>query len=87
MARRVIGAVLVVTALVIGLNLTDGLQRAVPGYTNALQSHIEANASATQALARVTGNVATGALATCTPASPVLQQCGPAPAIPGSATG
>ncbi len=28
LARRVIGAVLVVTALVIGLNLTDGLQRA-----------------------------------------------------------
>ena len=30
-ARRVIGVVLVVTALVIGLNLTDGLQRAFPG--------------------------------------------------------
>ena len=34
----------------------DGrLQRALPGYTNALQSHIESNASATQALARVSG--------------------------------
>jgi cytochrome c biogenesis protein CcdA/thiol-disulfide isomerase/thioredoxin len=82
-ARRVIGAVLVVTALVIGLNLTDGLQRAVPGYTNALQSHIESNASATQALGRVTGNVVSGALATCTPESPVLQQCGRAPALAG----
>ena len=82
-ARRVIGAVLVVTALVIGLNLTDGLQRAVPGYTNALQSHIESNTSATQALGRVTGNVVSGALATCTPESPVLQQCGKAPAIVG----
>ena len=66
-ARRVIGAVLVVTALVIGLNLTDGLQRAVPGYTNALQSHIESNTSATQALARVSGNVVTGALASTAP--------------------
>ncbi len=82
-ARRVIGAVLVVTALVVGLNLTDGLQRAVPGYTNALQSHIESNTSATQALGQVTGNVASGALATCTPESPVLQQCGTAPALVG----
>ena len=81
--RKVIGAVLVVTALVIGLNLTDGLQRAVPGYTNALQSHIETNASATQALERVTGNAVSGGLASCTPASPVLQRCGPAPAISG----
>ena len=33
-ARRVIGAVLVVTALVLALGLTDGVQRAVPGYTD-----------------------------------------------------
>ncbi len=55
----------------------------MPGYTNALQSHIESNASAVQALGRVTGNVVSGALATCTPESPVLQQCGQAPAIAG----
>ena len=82
-ARRVIGAVLVATALVVGLNLTDGLQRAVPGYTDTLQSHIEGNASARAALGRVSGNVASGDLATCTPSSPVLQQCGPAPALAG----
>jgi thiol-disulfide isomerase/thioredoxin len=82
-ARQVIGVVLVVTALLIGLNLTDGLQRALPGYTNALQSHIENNASAQQALGQVTGNVVSGALANCTPASPVLQQCGKAPALVG----
>jgi cytochrome c biogenesis protein CcdA/thiol-disulfide isomerase/thioredoxin len=81
--RKVIGAVLVITALVIGLNLTDGLQRAVPGYTNALQNHIESNASAAQALEGVSGNVVIGGLASCTPASPVLQQCGRAPAISG----
>jgi thiol-disulfide isomerase/thioredoxin len=63
--------------------VTDGLQRAVPGYTNALQSHIESNASATDALGRVTGNVVSGALANCTPESPVLQQCGKAPALVG----
>ncbi len=82
-ARRVIGAVLVATALVVGLNLTDGLQRAVPGYTDALQNRIEGNASATEALGRVSGNVASGDLAMCTPSSPVLQQCGPAPALAG----
>ena len=82
-ARKVVGAVLVLTALVIGFNLTNGLQRAVPGYTDALQSHIESNASAKLALGQVTGNVASGALATCTPSSPVLQQCGRAPAIAG----
>ena len=70
--------------LVIGLNLTDGLQRAVPGYTDALQSHIEGNASATLALGGSTGNTASAApWPTCTPASPVLQQCGPAPALAG----
>ncbi len=84
-ARRVIGVVLVATALVIGFNLTDGLQRAVPGYTGALQGHIEAGASARQALAGVTGQSTTGALASCTDASPTLQQCGNAPALTGIA--
>jgi cytochrome c biogenesis protein CcdA/thiol-disulfide isomerase/thioredoxin len=81
--RQVIGAVLILTALAIGLNLTDGLQQSVPGYTNALQSHIESNVSAKQALGQVTGNVASGALATCADASPTLQECGVAPAITG----
>ena len=39
--RKAIGAVFVVTALVLALTLTDGLQRAVPGYTTALQNRIE----------------------------------------------
>jgi len=82
-ARKVIGAVLILSAVIIGLNVTDGLQRDVPGYTNALQSHIEGNASAKQALASVTGNHAQGALATCTPSNPTLQECGVAPSITG----
>ncbi len=83
LVRRIIGAVLVLTALVIGLNLTDGLQRSVPGYTDVLQNHVETGTSARQALAGVTGASTTGALASCTPAGPVLQQCGPAPAFTG----
>ena len=82
-ARRVIGAVLIATSLIIGFNLTDGLQRAVPGYTGALQNHIEAGATARQALSGVTGENATGALASCTDASPTLQQCGSAPPLSG----
>ena len=83
--RRAVGAVLVATALVLALGLTDGLQRAVPGYTGALQNRIEGSASAKQALGGVTGQAGGGALATCTPASPVLQQCGPAPPFGGIA--
>ncbi len=82
-ARRVIGAVLVLTALVMGLNLTDGLQRAVPGYTNALQNHIETNASARQALAGAMGRSSAATWPPASPASPVLQQCGRAPALAG----
>ena len=81
--RKVIGAVLIVTALVLTLNLTDGLQRAVPGYTGALQNRIEANPSAKQALAGVTGQATGGLITNCDPESPVLARCGPAPAFTG----
>ena len=81
--RRVVGALLLVTAAVLSLHLTDGLQRAVPGYTSALQNRIEGGPSAKQALAGVTGQLTGGALANCVPASPVLQHCGPAPTFAG----
>jgi len=81
--RRVIGAVLLATAVVLALNLTDGIQRAVPGYTDALTKQLEANPSATRALDGVKGISGGGALANCTDASPVLQSCGPAPAFSG----
>ena len=60
-SARVIGAVLMVTALVLALNLTDGLQRAVPGYTSTLQNRIEGNPSASRALDGVTGQATGGA--------------------------
>jgi cytochrome c biogenesis protein CcdA/thiol-disulfide isomerase/thioredoxin len=48
---RVTGGVLMlVVAVLIGFNLTDGLQRNVPGYTTALQNLVEGNASATKEL-------------------------------------
>jgi cytochrome c biogenesis protein CcdA/thiol-disulfide isomerase/thioredoxin len=81
--RIVVGVVLLVTALAIGFNLTSGFQRALPGYTDALQSHIESNPSAKAALGGVTGETQTGALAACTSGYPSLQDCGRAPAFTG----
>jgi cytochrome c biogenesis protein CcdA/thiol-disulfide isomerase/thioredoxin len=86
--RRVVGALLVLAAFVIGANLTNGLQRVVPGYTNRLQSVIEGGSSAKRALAGVSGEKTTGSLAECAsaPDSPNLQQCGRAPTIQGIST-
>ncbi len=82
-ARRVIGAVLLVTAVVLASNLTDGIQRAVPGYADALTKHLETNPSAARALDGVRGVSSGGSLANCTDASPVLQECGRAPEFTG----
>lgn len=81
LTRRIVGGVLLAAALVIGLGATDGLQRNVPGYTDALQSRIESNATAGDALAKVTGRRTTASLATCAIATETLQQCGKAPAL------
>ena len=81
--RRLVGAVLVITAVVLASSLTDGIQQAVPGYTDALTKHLEANPSATRALDGVKGFRGGGSLANCTDASPVLQECGRAPEFTG----
>jgi cytochrome c biogenesis protein CcdA/thiol-disulfide isomerase/thioredoxin len=84
-ARRIVGAVLLVTAVVLALpgNVTDWFQRDLPGYTDALTNHIERNASATRALDGVRGISGGGALSNCTDGSPVLQECGKAPTFTG----
>ncbi len=56
--RRVAGAVLAVTALAIAFGLLDPLQRAVPGYTSALENHIESNASISTQLRGLSGEKA-----------------------------
>jgi cytochrome c biogenesis protein CcdA/thiol-disulfide isomerase/thioredoxin len=83
LVRKGVGVVLLAVALLIGLNLTSGLQTALPGYTDALTNHLESNSTAKSALGSVTGNSGTGALAACIPSSPVLQHCGQAPAFTG----
>ena len=82
--RRVVGALLVVAAVVFATNVTNDLKN-LPGYTSHLQSVIESSTAARHALARVNGERTTGSLASCDPGSPVLEECGPAPAIRGIA--
>ena len=81
--RRAGGVVLVLMTLAIGLNLTDGLQRAVPGYTTALQHSVEGMAFATKQLQALTGRRG-GSLGACgSSSSPSLEDCGRAPALRG----
>jgi cytochrome c biogenesis protein CcdA/thiol-disulfide isomerase/thioredoxin len=81
--RRVVGALLVIAAIVFGVTVTDGLQQLPSGYANRLQSVIEGSSSAKRALAGVTGQKTTGSLANCTPNSPTLEACGRAPTVQG----
>ena len=53
--RRVAGAVLALTTLAIAFGTLDPLQRAVPGYTSALENHIESNASISNQLHSLSG--------------------------------
>ena len=53
--RRVAGAVLAVTTLAIAFGLLDPLQRAVPGYTSALEDHVEGSASVLKQLQALSG--------------------------------
>jgi cytochrome c biogenesis protein CcdA/thiol-disulfide isomerase/thioredoxin len=53
--RKVAGAVLLVTTLAIAFGLLDPLQRAVPGYTSALENHIESSGSISKQLRSLDG--------------------------------
>ncbi len=53
--RRTAGAVLLVTTLAIAFGLLDPLQRAVPGYTSALENHIESSDSVSKQLRALDG--------------------------------
>jgi cytochrome c biogenesis protein CcdA/thiol-disulfide isomerase/thioredoxin len=56
--RRVAGAVLAVTTLAIAFGVLDPLQRAVPGYTAALENRIESNAAIANQLHALSGEKA-----------------------------
>ncbi len=82
LVRQIVGVLLVVMAIVFATNVTNDL-RNVPGYTGRIQSLIESSTAARHALAGVNGEATSGSLASCDPSSPVLQECGKAPAIRG----
>ena len=75
------GAVLIVMTLAIGLNLTDGLQQDVPGYTSALQSGVEGGSSVQSQLHSLTGGGSTSLMSCTTTAT--LKDCFPAPSFQG----
>jgi cytochrome c biogenesis protein CcdA/thiol-disulfide isomerase/thioredoxin len=73
-ARIAGGVVLIVMAAAIAVNAFQGLQRAVPGYSTALQG----SARVRSQLNTLTGRKATS-LTKCNPNSERLLNCGPAP--------
>jgi cytochrome c biogenesis protein CcdA/thiol-disulfide isomerase/thioredoxin len=83
------GVLLIVMAVALALNLTSGIQKLVPGYTNALQHHVEGNSFAFNELNRLSYSKAKdGSLTTCeqyaaSGYSQGLSKCGAAPQFTG----
>ncbi|WP_028936497.1 cytochrome c biogenesis protein DipZ [Pseudonocardia spinosispora] len=81
--RTVGGVVMIVVAALIGLNLTDGLQRAVPGYTNALQNALTRPATDQLRTLAGGGSQPTDAGPGCSAGATSLVDCGQAPELTG----
>ncbi len=79
--RRVGGVVLIVMAVAVALNVFDGLQRAVPGYSDALQG----SSAVRHELGALTGNGGSS-LAACNSNAVGLVDCGKAPNFTGIST-
>jgi cytochrome c biogenesis protein CcdA/thiol-disulfide isomerase/thioredoxin len=83
------GVVMLLVAVAIAFNLTDGLQTAVPGYTDALQQSVESNAQAQGELHKLNGTAGPGDTAAaapganCQPGGQTLKDCGKAPELAG----
>ena len=78
--RIVGGVVMIALAVAIGFNLTNGLQRHVPGYTTALQNAVEKNNKTVQQLQ--SGGVLNAASG-CSEGGSTPQSCGTAPELTG----
>jgi thiol-disulfide isomerase/thioredoxin len=75
---------MIALAAALSFNLTDAIQRALPGYTESLQARIAENETVQQQLDL--GGLVTAeneALSRCTNNAPELEDCGPAPEIRG----
>ncbi len=78
--RMVGGAVLIVMAACIWGNVFRSLQTDVPGYTNALQQHVEGSSTIRKELQQLSGaHSSDGSLSSCAPDYAKLQSCGLAP--------
>ncbi|HWD95691.1 MAG TPA: cytochrome c biogenesis protein CcdA [Acidimicrobiales bacterium] len=77
--RRVGGVVLIGMAIAISTNVFNSLQTDLPGYTSALQQHVEGSSTVHKELQTLKPAVSDGRLADCVQNFPTLQQCGPAP--------
>ncbi|PJI95168.1 cytochrome c biogenesis protein DipZ [Luteimicrobium subarcticum] len=78
------GALVIVLAVALALNLTSALQRALPDYTSALQDKVGSSQQVQQALDL--GGIVTDQnkdLSKCSNGSPTLQSCGQAPPLTG----
>jgi cytochrome c biogenesis protein CcdA/thiol-disulfide isomerase/thioredoxin len=82
LVRKVSGVVMIVLAVALAFNLTDALQRALPGYTDSLQQGVENSSAFRPQLSGLTNGTNTQ-LSRCTDNASVLQECGKAPAIAG----
>ena len=80
--RRVSGVVLIAMALALGSSTFAGLQRAVPGYTSALQDVVEGSAQVRTLLQGLTTD-RNPSLADCPSGTADLVNCGPAPKFAG----
>ncbi|WP_421742806.1 cytochrome c biogenesis protein DipZ [Cellulomonas sp.] len=78
------GALMIALALALAFNLTDAIQRALPGYTESLQAKVAANETVREQLDL--GGLVTDEnrqLAECSNNSAQLEDCGPAPELRG----
>jgi cytochrome c biogenesis protein CcdA/thiol-disulfide isomerase/thioredoxin len=77
--RVVSGVVIALVALGIAFNFDTRFQTALPGYTQALQKHVEDSKTAQRQLAKLRGGGSKGPVPTDTPGSSVLEDYGNAP--------
>jgi cytochrome c biogenesis protein CcdA/thiol-disulfide isomerase/thioredoxin len=78
------GALLVLVSLSILFNLTNAVQRWVPGYTTSLQKTVEGNAFALHALSALSHEHSSdGQITQCVDGFATLQHCGSAPQFTG----
>ena len=78
---------MIALAVALAFNLTDAIQRALPGYTESLQARVAANETVREQLDL--GGLVTDEnrqLAACSNNAAQLEDCGPAPAIRGIET-